>query len=101
VCAVRKFSYVNRGLPPNTTPVYVALTAPSGATWTTGEPDAANRITGPARDFCRVVTQRQHVSDTNLTITGAAVQQWMHLAQAFAGPPGQGRCPGQFPKEGG
>lgn len=97
----REFSYVNRALTPNTTPVYVALTAPSGATWTHGEPDAANRITGTARDFCRVVTQRRHVADTALTITGAAAAEWMRLAQAFAGPPGEGRRPGQFPRDGG
>lgn len=97
----RGFSYVNRGLTPNATAVYVALTAPSGATWTHGEPDAADRITGSARDFCRVVTQRRHVSDTALTVTGAAAEEWMRLAQAFAGPPGQGRRPGQFPRDGG
>jgi uncharacterized protein (TIGR03084 family) len=96
----RAFSYVNRGLTPNTTPVYVALTAPSGAIWTSGEPDAADRIAGAARDFCRVVTQRRHVADTDLTVIGAAAQEWMRLAQAFAGPPGQGRTPGQFRKEG-
>ena len=97
----REFSYVNRGLTPNATPVYVALAAPSGVTWTHGEPDAADRITGGARDFCRVVTQRRHVADTELTITGAAAEEWMRLAQAFAGPPGQGRRSGQFPRDGG
>jgi uncharacterized protein (TIGR03084 family) len=96
----RTFSYVNRGLAPNTTPVYVSLTAPSGAIWTFGEPDAENRVTGAARDFCRVVTQRRHVADTDLTVVGAAAEEWMRLAQAFAGPPGPGRKPGQFPKEG-
>jgi uncharacterized protein (TIGR03084 family) len=96
----RAFSYVNRGLPPNTAPVYVSLTAPSGAIWTFGEPDAENRVIGVARDFCRVVTQRRHVADTDLTVIGTAAEEWMRLAQAFAGPPGQGRNPGQFPKEG-
>jgi uncharacterized protein (TIGR03084 family) len=96
----RAFSYVNRGLAPNTAPVYVSLTAPSGAIWTFGEPDAADRVTGPARDFCGVVTQRRHVADTDLAVTGPAAEEWMQLAQAFAGPPGRGRRPGQFPKEG-
>jgi hypothetical protein len=31
-------------------------------------------------------------------ITGAAAEEWMRYAQAFAGPPGEGRKPGQFPK---
>jgi uncharacterized protein (TIGR03084 family) len=95
----RQFSYTNRGLASDTTPVHVELVAPSGATWTHGEPDAENRITGTAVDFCRVVTQRRHVADTDLEIVGASAQDWMQLAQAFAGPPGEGRRPGQFPKE--
>ena len=95
----REFSYVNRGLAPNTTPVYVELTAPSGATWTHGDPAAANRITGSASDFCRVVTQRRNLADTDLKVAGPAAQDWMRVAQAFAGPPGEGRRPGQFPKD--
>ena len=59
-----------------------------------------NRIVGSARDFCRVVTQRRHVADTDLQVTGPAAAEWMRLAQAFAGPPGPGRRPGQFPREG-
>ncbi len=97
----RQFSYVNRGLAADETPVYVELTAPSGATWAYGDATADNRITGSARDFCRVVTQRRHVADTDLLVTGSSAEEWMRLAQAFAGPPGQGRRPGQFPREGG
>ena len=95
----RRFSYVNRGLAADDTAVYVELTAPSGATWKHGEPAADNRITGSARDFCRVVTQRRHVADTDLQVTGPSAEEWMRLAQAFAGPPGQGRRPGQFQRE--
>jgi uncharacterized protein (TIGR03084 family) len=94
----REFSYATRGLPPDTTPVYVELRAPSGAVWTYGDPAAADRIAGSASDFCRVVTQRRHVADTNLEISGAAAREWMRVAQAFAGPPGEGRRPSQFPK---
>ena len=97
----RGFSYTNRGLTPDTTPVHVELTAPSGATWTHGESGADNRIRGTATDFCRVVTQRRHVADTDLEIVGASAHEWMRLAQAFAGPPGEGRRPGQFQKESG
>ena len=97
----RRFSYVNRGLAADETPIYVELTAPSGATWAHGEPTADNRITGSARDFCRVVTQRRHVADTDLRVTGPSAEEWMRLAQAFAGPPGEGRKPRQFPREDG
>jgi uncharacterized protein (TIGR03084 family) len=95
----REFSYVTRGLAPDTTPVYVELTAPSGATWAHGDATADNRITGRAGDFCRVVTQRRNVADTELRITGSAARDWMRVAQAFAGPPGEGRRPGQFAKD--
>lgn len=95
----RDFSYVNRGLAPDPTPVYVELTAPSGATWTYGDAGAANRIVGSASDFCRVVTQRRNLADTHLRVTGPAAQGWMRVAQAFAGPPGEGRRAGQFPKD--
>src|SRR5262245_45972342 len=77
----RRFSYVNRGLAPDDTPIRVELTAPSGAAWTYGEPTAENRIAGSARDFCRVVTQRRHVADTDLRIVGPSAEAWMRLAQ--------------------
>ena len=95
----RSFSYVNRGLEPDESPVFVDLTLPSGAHWTHGAQDAPARISGPATDFCRVVTQRRHPADTRLVVEGAAAQRWMEVAQAFAGPPGQGRKPGQFAHE--
>jgi uncharacterized protein (TIGR03084 family) len=94
----RPFSYAIRGreLPPD--PVAVELVAPSGARWSFGEAGASNRVRGSATDFCRVVTQRRHVADTDLLVDGDAAREWMLLAQAFAGPPGEGRRPGQFPK---
>jgi hypothetical protein len=38
--------------------VRVELTLPSGASWSTGPDDAAERITGPAAQYCRVFVQR-------------------------------------------
>jgi hypothetical protein len=64
-----------------------------------GDADAADVIRGTATDFCRVVTQRRHLSDTNLEISGPAAEEWMAIAQAFAGPAGQGRRPGEFAGE--
>lgn len=94
----RSFSYVVRGLAPRTDPVRVELTLPSGAPWADGDEGAASRIAGTAVDFCRVVTHRRHVADTDLRVEGAAADEWMRIAQAFAGPPAPGRRPGQFPK---
>lgn len=95
----RPFSYVNRKMAPSRVPVRVSLTAPSGAVWELGEESDENVVAGPATDFCRVVTQRRHVADTSLDIRGAAAEEWMGIAQAFAGPPGRGRRPGEFARE--
>ncbi len=94
----RNYSYVTRGLEPNAEPVRVELRAPSGEVWVFGESGAENRVSGPAVDFCQVVTQRRHVADTALVVEGPAAVEWMLYAQTFAGPPGAGRKPGQFPK---
>jgi uncharacterized protein (TIGR03084 family) len=85
------FSFVANELEPPTVPVAVELVAPDGATWSFGDPDATDRVRGPALDFALVVTQRRNLADTALEITGDAADRWMHLAQAFAGPPGPGR----------
>jgi uncharacterized protein (TIGR03084 family) len=94
----RGFSYSNRGLTPNTEPVRLELTAPSGSVWTYGEAGATNRISGSAVDFAEVTTRRRHLADTDLVCEGAAAEEWMSIAQTFAGPPGAGRQPGEFPK---
>lgn len=75
--------------------VRVELTSPSGDTWAWGE-DVGNLVRGTALDFCMVVTQRRHLGDTTLEIEGPLAEEWMSIAQAFAGPPGPGRSPGQF-----
>jgi len=93
----RPFSYMVRGLTPPAEEVRVELRSPAGTVWTWGATGATNTIIGEAIDFCLVVTQRRHVTDTRLRLGGPLAQEWMHLAQAFAGPPGQGRQPGQFP----
>ncbi len=86
----RRWSYVNRGEEMPDVAVRVELEAPGGATWTFGEDDAAETITGPAADFCLVVTQRRHLDDTNLVVDGDAAREWMSKAQIFAGPPTDG-----------
>ncbi len=81
----RGWSYANRGLDAPSAAVTVELTAPSGVVWTFGPDDADQRVSGPAEDFCLVVTQRRHVDDTSLEIAGDAAREWMEIAQAFAG----------------
>jgi len=69
----------------------VELTAPSGERWTWGPEDAAQQVSGPAYDFCLLVTQRVHRDDTDLVAVGDDAEHWLTIAQAFAGPPGPGR----------
>ncbi len=92
----RPFSYALRGKEPPSTPVRVELVAPGGGTWTWGPDDAADRVTGPALDFCLLVTQRRHRDDTALEANGPIADEWLGIAQAFAGAPGGGRRAGQF-----
>jgi uncharacterized protein (TIGR03084 family) len=92
----RAFSYAANKLPMPADPVRVELVAPAGELWTWGPADSRDRITGPAIDFCLLVTQRRHRQDVGVEAAGPAASEWLTIAQAFAGPPGPGRQPGQF-----
>lgn len=89
------FSFAANGLEVPHEPVRVELTGPDGDLWTWGPEHAANRVTGPALGFCLLVTQRRHRDDTAVHAEGLVAEQWLAIAQAFAGPPGAGRRPGQ------
>ena len=88
----RAWTYVNRGRAAPNGDVRVELLSPSGAVWTWGDPGEAgdNLVTGPALDFCLVVTQRRHIADVALEVAGEHAREWLSMAQAFAGPPTDG-----------
>ena len=88
----RPFSYAVNGREPPDAEVHVELDAPVGRGVDVGPADADDRVTGPALDFCLVVTQRRHVDDVGLTSSAPTADEWMTIAQAFAGPPGEGRA---------
>ncbi len=91
-----RFSFANRGLTPPDTPPRVRLDAPSGATWEWGGDETApSSVVGAAHDFCLVATQRRHVDDTGLRVTGVAARTWMEISQCIAGPPLDGPTPGE------
>ena len=92
----RDFGYLVRGLTPPEEPFRFELTAPSGTLWEFGPPDAQQRITGPALDFCLLVTRRRHRDDLAVIATGEDADHWLNIAQAYRGSPGEGRAPGQF-----
>jgi uncharacterized protein (TIGR03084 family) len=87
----RRFSFAARGQQAPDEEPPVSLTAPSGEVWTWGPEGAAESVTGPAQDFCLLVTQRVHRADTGLVATGPGADRWLDVAQCFAGPPGEGR----------
>jgi uncharacterized protein (TIGR03084 family) len=92
----RGWSYQNRGLSLPDEPVRLELTAPDGGAWTFGPDDAGSVVTGPAEEFCLVVTQRRHLDDTEL-VTDELGREWLLIAQVFAGPPTGGPEPGTRP----
>jgi len=87
----RAFSYAVHGKTLPAVDIRVELTGPDGTAWTWGPAGAENRVTGPALDFCLLVTQRRHRDDLALAIEGPAATEWMAIAQAFAGAAGTGR----------
>ncbi|GHH69005.1 hypothetical protein GCM10018793_00730 [Streptomyces sulfonofaciens] len=93
----RDFSYALRGLRPPAEQFRVELTGPSGEVWAHGPEDAAQRVTGSALDFCLLATQRAHRADVDVHAEGPDAEQWLGIAQAFAGPPGAGRPPAPGP----
>ncbi len=90
------FGYLARGLRAPDVELRYELTAPSGARWELGPVDSTERITGPAEDFCLLVTRRRHRDDVSVTATGAHADAWLDIAQAYRGTPGSGRKAGQF-----
>ena len=89
----RGFAFSVHGLDPPTEEFRVDLTAPSGDLWSWGPEDASQTVTGSAYDFCLLVTQRIHRSDTSLVAVGRDANTWLGIAQCFAGPSGEGREP--------
>ncbi|MCW7942388.1 wyosine base formation domain-containing protein [Streptomyces hygroscopicus] len=90
----RDFAFGARGLSAPREEFRVELTAPCGDdVWAYGPEDAAQRVTGPALDFCLLVTQRAHRADLAVRAEGPDADRWLDIAQAFAGPPGAGRPP--------
>ncbi|MEU5835305.1 TIGR03084 family metal-binding protein [Streptomyces diacarni] len=90
----RDFAYAVHGLRTPAGPFRVEVRGPGGEVWAHGPADAGQKVTGDAHDFCRLVTQRVHRDDADVHAEGADADQWLDIAQAFAGPPGAGREPG-------
>ena len=96
VLGVNTFAWTfrNRGLEPPGPAPRVELIAPSGAVWTWNDDQSENRISGPAVDFCRVVTQGRNIAEVSLDVVGPVAHAWMTIAQCFAGTPENPPRPG-------
>lgn len=88
----RQWSYSVRGETMPTGAVRLELIGPRGDAWRWGLDDAEDSIEGSAEEFCLVVTQRRHPSDTSLH-AGELGTHWLQRAQAFAGAPSDGPPP--------
>jgi uncharacterized protein (TIGR03084 family) len=91
----RRNSYVAHGMEMPPGDVHVELRGPNQDIWAFGD-STENIVRGSAQSFCLVVTQRRHPDDTDIETIGPLAAEWMSIAQAFAGPPGEGRRAGQF-----
>jgi uncharacterized protein (TIGR03084 family) len=90
------YAYSVRKMDVPSEPLRVEVTSPLGELWTWGPEDAQNIVRGTALDLALVVIQRRHRDDTSLVAIGPVADEWLSIAQAFAGPAGPGRKAGQF-----
>lgn len=91
-----KHSFTSHKLDVPKCQVRVELRGPRDESWTWGDESCDDRVSGLAVEFCLVVTRRRHRADTDLRCAGVVADAWLDIAQAYAGPPGRGREPGQF-----
>jgi uncharacterized protein (TIGR03084 family) len=78
------YAYSVAGREPPAEPLRVELTLPSGATWSNGPPSAANRITGPAGEYCRVFVHRMKRADARgVHAEGPVAIDALAVARAF------------------
>ena len=64
---------------------YLKLTSPSGKLWEFNDNQNTNFIEGMAEEFCQVVTQVRNIKDVKLVVKGEISENWMSIAQCFAG----------------
>jgi uncharacterized protein (TIGR03084 family) len=95
----RPFSYAGRGLAVPDEMVRVELDAPDGDRWVFAA-EGEQRVTGPALDFCLVLTRRRHPDETDLRADGPLAREWLEIGQAYAGPPAAPPEPGAWRRAG-
>ena len=93
---VRTFgwTYANRKMDVPDIAPRVTLTGPGDDVWEWNKATDTDSVSGSAVEFCQVVTQVRNIADTQLSVTGPVAEQWMSMAQCFAGPPEDPPAPG-------
>jgi uncharacterized protein (TIGR03084 family) len=78
------YAYTVAGREPPGDPIRVELTLPSGAPWTSGPADAADRIAGTASEYCRVFVHRLPVdAAVTLRAVGDSARDALRVARAY------------------
>jgi uncharacterized protein (TIGR03084 family) len=76
------FTVAGREIP--SAPLRVELSLPDGSSWSTGPVDAADRITGPASQYCRIFVQRLAPPDApDVVAEGDAAALTLSIARAY------------------
>ncbi|WP_051407312.1 maleylpyruvate isomerase family mycothiol-dependent enzyme [Nocardia sp. CNY236] len=93
----REFGWLGRGAqPPAELDLRFELNSPRGQHWTIGNPEGDDVVSGDAWDLALLVTRRRHPDDLALSGGTELARRWMSIAQAYRGPAGDDRKPGQF-----
>jgi uncharacterized protein (TIGR03084 family) len=78
------YAFSVAGVPVPPEPICFELRGPEGDTWTFGPPDAVDRITGDAGEFCRVFVQRLPRAEARtLASEGDAADAALDVARAY------------------
>ena len=81
------WTYINRNLSIPEKMPKLSLLSPSNELWEWNEDNEEDVISGSATEFSQVVTQVRNINDTSLKVSGKIANEWMSIAQCFAGPP--------------
>ena len=81
------WTYINRNLSIPEKMPKLSLLSPSNELWEWNEDNEEDMISGSATEFSQVVTQVRNINDTSLKVSGKIANDWMSIAQCFAGPP--------------
>lgn len=92
----RDFGYLARNLQPPAEQFRFEVVLPSGRPVSVGPDDSDELVRGDAVELCLIAARRRHPADTSIEAKGTRATEWLSIAQAYRGPAGQGRRPGQF-----